>query len=95
MKNYKLHVSDGFKDVYGDTIIVTKKVEDIVLNTFTSFGYEMIKTPGLEYLDVYSLGGSQKPDLYNLINRHLKNARQKCNVNGKTDTQTKQTGHGT
>ena len=69
MKNYKLHVSDGFKDVYGDTIIVTKEVENIVLNTFTSFGYEMIKTPGLEYLDVYSLGGSQKPDLYNLINR--------------------------
>ena len=69
MKNYKLHVSDGFKDIYGDTIIVTKEVENIVLNTFTSFGYEMIKTPGLEYLDVYSLGGSQKPDLYNLINR--------------------------
>ncbi len=37
MKNYKLHVSDGFKDVYGDTIIVTKEVENIVLNTFTSF----------------------------------------------------------
>lgn len=69
MKNYKLHVSEGFKDLYGDSILISKEVENRVINTFKSFGYELIKTPGLEYLDVYSLGGSQKPDLYNLINR--------------------------
>lgn len=69
MKNYKLHISDGFKDLYGDEMLISKEIENRVLNTFSSFGYELIKTPGLEYIDVYSLDSTQKPDLYNLINR--------------------------
>ena len=69
MKNYKLHISDGFKDLYGKEILVKKELENRVLESFKSFGYELIQTPGLEYVDVYSLDGHQKPDLYNLINR--------------------------
>ena len=69
MKNYKLHVSEGFKDTYGNEMLVKKEIEARVLNVFESYGYELIKTPTLEYIDVYSLDGMQKPDLYNLINR--------------------------
>lgn len=69
MKNYKLHISDGFKDIYGAEALVKKELENRVLNTFARYGYELIKTPGLEYIDVYSLDGGQKPDLYSLINR--------------------------
>ncbi|MCR5231091.1 MAG: ATP phosphoribosyltransferase regulatory subunit, partial [Acholeplasmatales bacterium] len=39
-----------------------------VLDIFKHHGYELIKTPTLEYIDVYSKDGLQKPDLYNLIN---------------------------
>lgn len=69
MKNYKLQISDGFQDIYGKKMIISKEIENRVLDTFKSFGYELIKTPGLEYIDVYLSNESQKPDLYNLINR--------------------------
>ena len=68
MKNYKLHISDGFRDIYGKEILIKKDLENRILNIFESYGYELIKTPGVEYIDVYSNNG-QKPDLYNLINR--------------------------
>lgn len=69
MKNYKLHVSEGFKDTYGNEMLIKKEIEKRVLDNFHSHGYELIKTPALEYIDVYSKDGMQKPDLYNLINR--------------------------
>ena len=69
MKNYRLHVSEGFKDTYGDEMLVKKEIEGKVLDIFESYGYELIKTPTLEYIDVFSKDGNQKPDLYNLINR--------------------------
>lgn len=68
MKDYKLHISDGFRDIYGEEILIKKELENRILNSFKLYGYELIKTPGLEYIDVYSNKG-QKPDLYNLINR--------------------------
>lgn len=68
MKDYKLHISDGFRDIYGEEILIKKELENRILNSFKLYGYELIKTPGLEYIDVYSDKG-QKPDLYNLINR--------------------------
>ena len=48
MKNYKLHVSEGFKDTYGNEMLVKKEIEARVLNVFESYGYELIKTPTLE-----------------------------------------------
>ncbi len=68
MKDYKLHISDGFRDIYGEEILIKKELENRILNQFKLYGYELIKTPGVEYIDVYSDNG-QKPDLYNLINR--------------------------
>ena len=69
MKNYKLHVSEGFQDTYGKEMLVKKEIEHKVLDIFKHHGFELIKTPTLEYLDVFSKDGLQKPDLYNLINR--------------------------
>ena len=69
MKNYRLHLSEGFKDTYGDEMLVKKEIEGKTLDIFAKYGYELIKTPTLEYIDVFSKDGSQKPDLYNLINR--------------------------
>lgn len=69
MKNYKLHVPEGFKDTYGMEILIKKELENRVLNCFNHYGYIHIKTPTVEYIDLYSDKGLQKPDLYNLINR--------------------------
>lgn len=69
MKNYKLHISEGYNDTYGLEMLVKKEIEKCAIMTFQSHGYELIKTPTLEYIDVYSSGCMQKPDLYSLINR--------------------------
>ena len=69
MKNYKLQLSEGFKDIYGKEMLIRKEIESISLDVFKHHGYEIIKTPQVEYIDVYSTDGVQKPDLYNLINR--------------------------
>ena len=69
MKNYKLHVPEGFKDTYGNEMLIKKDIENRVLNCFNHYGYIHIKTPTVEYIDLYSDKGLQKPDLYNLINR--------------------------
>ena len=69
MKSYKLHVPEGFKDTYGNEMLIKKEIENRVLNCFNHYGYIHIKTPTLEYIDLYSDNGLQKPDLYNLINR--------------------------
>ena len=69
MKNYKLHVPEGFKDTYGNEMLIKKELENRVLSCFNSYGYNHIKTPTVEYIDLYSDNGLQKPDLYNLINR--------------------------
>ena len=50
-------------------MLVKKEIEHKVLDIFKHHGFELIKTPTLEYLDVFSKDGLQKPDLYNLINR--------------------------
>ena len=63
MKNYKLHLPDGFKDTYGYEMLVKKHLENICISSFESFGYELIKTPGVEYADIYSTNGQIKNDL--------------------------------
>ena len=69
MKNYKLQIVEGFKDIFGKEMLLRKEIEKIALDVFRHHGYEHIKTPQVEYIDVYSTKGVQKPDLYNLINR--------------------------
>ena len=68
MKNYKLHTSEGFNDTFGITMLIKEHIGNVCLKTFKSFGYEYIKTPTVEYIDVYLQNGAQKPNLYNLIN---------------------------
>ncbi len=69
MKDYKLQISEGYRDIFGKEMLVKKEIEKRLLSLFKSFGYELIKTPTVEYIDVYSNDGLQKPDVYNLINR--------------------------
>ena len=69
MKDYKLHTTEGFKDSFGIEMLVKKEIERRIIDLYCSYGYELIKTPTVEFIDVYSTNGMQKPDLYNLINR--------------------------
>ncbi len=69
MKDYKLHVPEGFKDTFGKEMLIKNEIENRVLKTFDSYGFINVKSPLLEYVDLYSENGIQKPDLYNLINK--------------------------
>ena len=69
MKNYKLHVPEGFKDTVGLLAEAKKEIENRCFNLYKTYGYQAIDTPEVEYIDVFSFDGMQKPDLYNLINR--------------------------
>jgi len=69
MKNYKIHLPEGMKDICGDELIVNDKIENILSNVFYSFGYEKIKTSLLEYINVQS-DCIQDLACYKLINRN-------------------------
>ncbi|MGI6710793.1 MAG: ATP phosphoribosyltransferase regulatory subunit [Bacilli bacterium] len=71
MKNYMLHTSEGVRDFFGNELKIKEKLIANIKSSFSSFGYKMVQTPTFEYIDVFSVGKntSQKPSLYNLINR--------------------------
>ena len=69
MKNYKLQTSEGVRDYIGEELLIKEEIEDRIKKLFLSYGYNLVKTPTFEYLDVYMTDGVQKPSLYNLINR--------------------------
>ena len=71
MKNYMLHTSEGVRDFFGNELKIKEKLIANIKFSFSSFGYKMVQTPTFEYVDVFSVGKntSQKPSLYNLINR--------------------------
>lgn len=69
MKNYKLQTSEGVRDYIGEELLIKEEIESRLKNLFQSYGYNLVKTPTFEYLDVYMSKGVQKPTLYNLINR--------------------------
>ncbi len=69
MKNYKLHVPEGFSDTVGMKSLAKKEIEKRCYELYRLYGYTPIETPEVEYIDVFSFDGIQKPDLYNLINR--------------------------
>ena len=68
MKDYRLHVPEGFRDVNGKDVIFGTEIEKRITKVFSSFGYEMIKTPLVEYTDIYE-EEAKRHELYNLINR--------------------------
>ncbi|MGM9971927.1 MAG: ATP phosphoribosyltransferase regulatory subunit [Anaeroplasmataceae bacterium] len=69
MKNYRLHTSEGVRDYLGEELLVKEEIEGRIKKLFLSYGYELVKTPTFEYIDVYTTNGIQQPSLYNLINR--------------------------
>lgn len=69
MKNYKLHTSEGVRDYLGLELLIKEEIENRVKKIFINNGYELVKTPTFEYIDVYASNGIQQPSLYNLINR--------------------------
>ena len=49
-----LHTPEGLWDHYGSDLREIETVEDSILGTFHSFGFEDIKTPAFEFFDVFS-----------------------------------------
>lgn len=69
MNKYKLQLSEGFEVVEGKKLTIMENIKNQMLELYSSYGYTKIKTPTLEYIDVFC-NSLQKPELYSLINRH-------------------------
>lgn len=66
-----LHTPEGLWDHYGRDLREIETVEDSILGTFHSFGFEDIKTPAFEFFDVFSKEVGTKPsrELYKFFDK--------------------------
>lgn len=69
MNKYKLQLSEGFEAVEGKRLEIEETLKQKLIKLYSLYGYNQIKTPVLEYMDVFC-DSFQKPELYSLINRH-------------------------
>ena len=65
-----LHTPEGVRDTYGKECIAKQVVLNTLKDTFFSFGYEEIETPGFEFYDVYeNTGTNPGKELYRFFDR--------------------------
>lgn len=71
MKNYALHIPEGVKDYIGEEAALKELIQNKVKKVFRTNSYNLVETPGFEYLDVFTLGEEsyQKASLYHLVSR--------------------------
>lgn len=53
MSKLKKHTPEGFMDLIYPESFIKRKLEDSIRGVFTSYAYKEIKTPGLEYYDIF------------------------------------------
>lgn len=71
MKNYALHIPEGVKDYIGEEAALKELIQNKVKKIFRTNSYDLVETPSLEYLDVFTLGEAsyQQTSLYHLVSR--------------------------
>ena len=71
MKNYALHIPEGVKDYIGEEAALKELIQNKVKKVFRTNSYNLVETPSIEYLDVFTLGEEsyQQTSLYHLISR--------------------------
>jgi len=53
MNNYKLHAPEGTYDILPGEMKMKRQIENVIMNTFSGFGYKEIQTPIFEYMEVF------------------------------------------
>ncbi len=67
----RLHTPEGVRDIYGKECKVKRIVVEKLRDTFASFGYDEIETPGFEFYDIYGkdIGTNPGRELYRFFDR--------------------------
>ncbi|MBR4759252.1 MAG: ATP phosphoribosyltransferase regulatory subunit [Lachnospiraceae bacterium] len=71
MDTKMLHTPEGVRDSFGDELEKRLQLEDKLMETFQSFGFQRIETPVFEYFDVFSkeIGTTKSSDLYKFFDK--------------------------
>ena len=66
-----LHTPEGVRDIYGDEYRRKLKVQSLISEKITDFGYESIQTPSFEFFDVFSkeIGTTSSRELYKFFDK--------------------------
>lgn len=66
-----LHTPDGVRDIYGHECDVKDLIEEKVLSSLKSFGYNRIETPSFEFYDIFSRerGSVSSQQMYKFFDR--------------------------
>lgn len=66
-----VHTPEGVRDIYGQEYAKKLAVEDLLHQTFRSFGYQDIQTPTFEFFDVFSkeIGTTPSKELYKFFDK--------------------------
>ena len=70
--NNLLHTPDGVRDIYDKDYLLKFKTENMISEVFHEAGYKDIKTPTLEYYDVFGdeVGTTPRNNLYKFDDRN-------------------------
>ncbi|MBQ6886901.1 MAG: ATP phosphoribosyltransferase regulatory subunit [Lachnospiraceae bacterium] len=66
-----VHTPEGVRDIYGQEYAKKLAVEELLHQTFRSFGYQDIQTPTFEFFDVFSkeIGTTPSKELYKFFDK--------------------------
>lgn len=71
MNKKRVHTPEGVRDVYGIECGQRTKMKEKLNRVFASYGYEMIRTPGFEFFDVFNSekGTVSSRDMFKFFDR--------------------------
>lgn len=67
MVKNRLILPTGVKDYFGNELKIKEIMEHKITHCFENYGYEMVKTPTLEYIDIYK--DREHEDIFKFIDR--------------------------
>ena len=70
-KKQLLHTPEGVRDLYGKEYAAKLGLQDRLMKTIQSYGYENIQTPTFEFFDVFSeeIGTTSSRELYKFFDK--------------------------
>lgn len=66
-----VHTPEGVRDIYGTECRQKQKIQELIHENFSSFGYEDIETPTFEFFDVFGreIGTTPSKELYKFFDK--------------------------
>ena len=69
MRELAAHTPEGVRDLFGETLRLQSEAEERIENVMEEYGYRQIRTPALEYLDVFAGDEAGNTELFRYNDR--------------------------